>query len=80
MLSRIFLRKPTVAQVRLRVQRDRETGIPNRYGALTRQPTREEVETWAILAGYDSVCYTTLWVYLDQNASLSSQKEETHTG
>lgn len=61
-MSRFFLRKPTIAQTWQRVQRDRETGILTHAGTLSQTPTREEVETWAMLAGYDPIRYATAWV------------------
>jgi hypothetical protein len=56
------LRKPTIDQTWQRVRRDRQTGIPGRGMHLTTEPTREELETWAIQIGYHPVWYLTVWV------------------
>lgn len=68
MLSRIALRKPTVQQTWQRVRRDRETGIPGRLMTLTKHPTREELESWAIQIGHNPICYLTAWVCLTEEA------------
>lgn len=61
MLSRFVLRKPTTSQTWHRVQRDRETGILSHAGTITRDPTPDELETWAILIGHDPRTYLTAW-------------------
>lgn len=68
MLSWIVLRKPTAKQIRLRVQRDRQTGIPGRTLALTRTPTGEELETWAIQIGHHPTNYIRAWERLAEEA------------
>ncbi|HEY7122363.1 MAG TPA: hypothetical protein VH540_00300 [Ktedonobacterales bacterium] len=73
MLSRLVLRKPTLDQTWNRVRRDRQTGIPGRLTVLTKAPTREELETWAIQAGYDPIRYLTAWVcQAEETCRLSS--------
>jgi hypothetical protein len=62
MPSWIVLRKPTIDQTWQRVRRDRQTGIPGRMMCMTTEPTREELETWAIQIGYHPVWYLTAWV------------------
>ncbi len=64
MLSWSVLCKPTTERIWNRVRRDRETGIPGRLMALTEEPTREELETWAIQIGFDPVRYIMAWVCL----------------
>jgi len=67
-LSRMVLRKPTVAQTWNRVRRDHQTGIPGVEMSLTTEPTREELEAWAMQSGFDPVCYSTAWVSLAAEA------------
>jgi hypothetical protein len=59
MPSWIVLRKPT-ARSYDRVLRDRELGIPTCLNQM-REPTREELETWAIQIGLDPDRYTQTW-------------------
>jgi hypothetical protein len=68
MVSRLVLRKPTIDQIWNRVRWDQELGIPGRLKGLTREPSREELETWAIQAGYDPVHYITAWVCQAEDA------------
>jgi hypothetical protein len=56
------LRKLTIDQTWNRVRNDCQTGIPGRGMHLTTEPTREELETWAIQIGYHPVWYLTSWV------------------
>jgi hypothetical protein len=77
MFSRIMLRKPTLAQTWNHARRDRETGIPTYDGTLTQHPTYEEVETWAILAGYDPIHYATAWTHLRDDTRDPERHEST---
>src|SRR5262249_39447563 len=61
-VSRLVLRKPTIKGTWNRVWWDRQTGIPGGLRGLTREPTREELETWALQIGFDPVRYITAWV------------------
>jgi hypothetical protein len=73
MVSRSVLRKPTIAQTWRRALRDQETGIPGRGMRLTTEPTREELETWAIQIGFDPRHYLTAWVCLRAEAQSKSR-------
>jgi hypothetical protein len=68
MLSWSVLCKPTTERIWNRVRRDRETEIPGRLMALTKEPTREELETWAIQIGFDPVRYIMAWVCLERRS------------
>jgi len=61
MLSLFVLRQPTRPQTQLRVRRDRKTGIVGRGLVLTTEPTREELETWAIQIGFPPADYLMAW-------------------
>ncbi len=77
MLSWSVLCKSTTDRTWNRVRRDRETGIPGWLTALTKEPTSEELETWAIQIGFDPVRYITAWVCLAEEEQAKANSSGT---